>query len=395
MRNPRSRGERPDSSRNVAGVGELRAVAERLLETGAQYLEHGREWLHAATRRERGDDAGHDGGDFNGPRSGFRNDDAGAASWRRGPHATDEHPFSDTGDDFGSRARRGSHDYDDRPAREFDARADDLARSRGRQGWESRRGGEGVRRHYGSQPGGVHHHDDDFLPGSFGFGGEGRRPTGGGPAGRAGDGRGYGPRSEDSASHWEQAYRSQGQGSHRGRGPRGYTRSDARVLEELNERLCDDPIVDATEIEVRCEQGCVVLEGQVPTRWMKHRAEDIADSVSGVKDLDNRIRVSAEEPASQGDFDTRNTRGAWEDTTARQPGGAGNTGDHGRPTGTGGATGSRSGAEGSAGSGPQGSTGGSGAGASAGASGTASTSTGTGSSGQTGQGSPPTPRQPH
>jgi len=54
----------------------------------------------------------------------------------------------------------------------------------------------------------------------------------------------------------------------------------------------------------------------VPTRWMKHRAEDIADSISGVKDLDNRIRVAAEEPAAHGDFDTSTTTGARHGDTA-------------------------------------------------------------------------------
>src|SRR5690606_16820176 len=131
------RGEGPGNERNVAGVGELRAVAERLLETGAQYLEQGREWLHAATRREQGDDhhPHQDGGDrAQAPRGGFRGAraDAGHGGWStstqrgpgagHGPYAPDEYSFSDTGGDFDSRARHGGHDYDDRPARDFDAR---------------------------------------------------------------------------------------------------------------------------------------------------------------------------------------------------------------------------------------------------------------------------------
>ena len=51
---------RGDDGHNVAGVGELRAVAERLLEMGQQYLEQGREWLHEATRKEQGAQAAHD-----------------------------------------------------------------------------------------------------------------------------------------------------------------------------------------------------------------------------------------------------------------------------------------------------------------------------------------------
>lgn len=404
MRNSRSRrGARPDSERNVAGVGELRAVAERLLETGAHYLEQGREWLHAATRREQDDDRPHAAGDeFDGPRSGFHRGraDAGRAGWSTPPrqgseagygrYAPDEYSFSDTGGDFDARTRRGAHDYDDRPAREFDARADDLAR---------RRRQAGAHRHYGSQPDDFASHDDDFLPGSYGFGGEGRGQPQDSPATGARRGQGTRRGGEEAFPRWEQAYRAQGQGSHRGRGPRGYTRSDARILEEVNERLCDDPIVDASDIEVRCEQGCVVLEGKVPTRWMKHRAEDIADSISGVRDLDNRIRVAAEEPAAHGDFDTRTTTGAG---AAAASGDTGNTRRSGGPAGTGSATGSpgsvgSAGGSGSTGSSESaGSTSSSGSSGSAGGSSSSGGSTSAGSaSGQGAPGNAQSPPQPH
>lgn len=77
----------------------------------------------------------------------------------------------------------------------------------------------------------------------------------------------------------------------RGRGPKNATRSDSLVAEELSERFMDDELLDASEILVRVEDGKVLLTGEVPERWMKHRAEDIADSIRGVKDIDNQIRV--------------------------------------------------------------------------------------------------------
>jgi hypothetical protein len=40
------------------------------------------------------------------------------------------------------------------------------------------------------------------------------------------------------------------------------------------------------------KDGMVTLSGTVPSRKMKHRAEDIADAARGVKDVDNRIRVT-------------------------------------------------------------------------------------------------------
>lgn len=95
------------------------------------------------------------------------------------------------------------------------------------------------------------------------------------------------------------------QQSHRGRGPKNYSRSDERIVEDINERLTHADDIDASDIEVRCESGKVTLEGTVDHRWMKHRAEDIADACAGVKDVDNRISVrsarghGAEDDASQ------------------------------------------------------------------------------------------------
>lgn len=272
MRNPyRTRPRQPDDAHQAAGVGELRAVAERLLETGAHFLDQGRAWLHAATRRQAEEEGAYGGQDREGrPHHGG------------GPYAPDEYSFSETGGVFDRRGGR----HDEGPgAYGFEAELDDPLRRRARPG-RGRQHRDGRR------------WDDGFVPGSYGFGGEGRHESGDPPDPP-------GP----SAAGWERAYRAQGQAGYRGHGPRGYMRSDERILEDLCDQLCDDPIVDASDIEVHCDQGRVVLSGRVPTRWMKHRAEDIADAVRGVKDVDNRVRVSAEEPVAQGDFDTRRTTG--------------------------------------------------------------------------------------
>lgn len=81
---------------------------------------------------------------------------------------------------------------------------------------------------------------------------------------------------------------------HRGRGPKGYRRSDERILEDVNERLTQHDRIDASEIEVRVEQGEVTLSGTVDTRSAKHLAEDVAEGVSGVCDVQNNIRVRRE-----------------------------------------------------------------------------------------------------
>jgi osmotically-inducible protein OsmY len=76
-----------------------------------------------------------------------------------------------------------------------------------------------------------------------------------------------------------------------GRGPKGYQRSDSRVLEDVCDRLTYSD-VDAENIEVRVENGEVTLSGSVPDRSDKRRAEDVVEAVSGVRDVHNNIRVS-------------------------------------------------------------------------------------------------------
>jgi len=78
---------------------------------------------------------------------------------------------------------------------------------------------------------------------------------------------------------------------HRGRGPRGYTRSDDRIREDVSDWLMEDRYVDASEIDVTVASGEVTLAGLVDSREAKRRAEDIAASALGVKDVHNALRV--------------------------------------------------------------------------------------------------------
>ena len=80
--------------------------------------------------------------------------------------------------------------------------------------------------------------------------------------------------------------------SFRGRGPKGYQRSDERIREDVCERLTDDDYVDASDIEVTVAGGTVTLAGTVDDRSAKRRAEDVVESVTGVKDVLNQLRVS-------------------------------------------------------------------------------------------------------
>jgi len=138
---------------------------------------------------------------------------------------------------------------------------DDYAR-------ESRWGGSGARGDYYTRPPGEHHARDtvyvDYGPAQtrYALGGDG---LGG------------------SASTYA---------NYRGRGPRNYRRSNERIAEEVNERLSDDPYVDASDIEVRADDGVVHLSGRVRSRAEKRRAEDVAAEASGVYDVMNALRVS-------------------------------------------------------------------------------------------------------
>ena len=88
---------------------------------------------------------------------------------------------------------------------------------------------------------------------------------------------------------------------HRGRfhghGPKGYKRSEERVREDVSDRLSDDSWLDASSIEVAIEGSDVTLSGTVSSRADKRRAEDLAESVSGVNHVQNNLRVHSSSTA--------------------------------------------------------------------------------------------------
>jgi osmotically-inducible protein OsmY len=60
--------------------------------------------------------------------------------------------------------------------------------------------------------------------------------------------------------------------------------------------LTDDWHIDASDVEVAVNNGMVTLTGRVDGREEKRRAEDIAESVSGVADVSNQLRVGRSAP---------------------------------------------------------------------------------------------------
>lgn len=82
-------------------------------------------------------------------------------------------------------------------------------------------------------------------------------------------------------------------GPHRGRGPKGYRRSDERIHEDVCERLTEDRFIDASNVEVLVKDGEVTLSGTVASRGLKYRAEDLAALASGVTHVQNNLRVES------------------------------------------------------------------------------------------------------
>jgi len=112
-----------------------------------------------------------------------------------------------------------------------------------------------------------------------------------------GEDRGWWDRASDEVASWfgdeeaERRRRMDAQQQHRGRGPKNYRRSDERIKEDVNDRLSDDNYLDASDVEVMVTNAEVTLTGTVHNRNDKRRAEDLAESVSGVRNVENRLRV--------------------------------------------------------------------------------------------------------
>jgi osmotically-inducible protein OsmY len=111
-------------------------------------------------------------------------------------------------------------------------------------------------------------------------------------------------RAGDEIASWfgdeEAARRREMDARHRGRGPKNYVRSDERIREDVNDGLSDDPHIDASDVEVTVSDREVTLDGTVSERFAKRHAEDIAESVLGVKHVQNNLRVrdDSEQPAT-------------------------------------------------------------------------------------------------
>ena len=103
--------------------------------------------------------------------------------------------------------------------------------------------------------------------------------------GREGWGRGR-ERGGEEPSLWDRV-----KGVFAGKGPKNYVRSDDRIREDVSERICYHPYIDASDVEVQVKDAEVTLTGEVDDRRTKRLLEDVAEDVRGVRDVHNRVRV--------------------------------------------------------------------------------------------------------
>lgn len=136
-----------------------------------------------------------------------------------------------------------------------------------RQGWERR----DYREYPGSAPHGLHGHGDEFEQ----------------------EGTLYriGRRIGEVVGEWFGDDDNEGP---RRTGPKGYQRSDERIREIVCERLAYTDGVNVDEVSVDVKSGVVTLTGSVRRRSEKYDIEDVADSVYGVSEVENNIRVRRE-----------------------------------------------------------------------------------------------------
>lgn len=161
-------------------------------------------------------------------------------------------------------------------------------RHRGREGEAHYVGGPGFGNYgYGSGGAGygaLHHQGEVGRDDSVGFGQEAYRGT---MHDRGGRGYGVG----GGVPH--------GAGRFAGRGPKGWSRKDDRIMEDVCQRLTDHPDIDASEVEVKVESGEVTVSGTVDSRAVKRMVEDVVEQVSGVRDVHNQLRVKREAQTSE------------------------------------------------------------------------------------------------
>ncbi len=79
------------------------------------------------------------------------------------------------------------------------------------------------------------------------------------------------------------------------KGPKGYRRSDERIREDVCECIHMQGHIDASDVEIKVENGIVTMTGTVPERQMKRMLERMVEGIRGVEDVHNELRLPKRE----------------------------------------------------------------------------------------------------
>lgn len=109
-------------------------------------------------------------------------------------------------------------------------------------------------------------------------------------------------------------------GPHRGKGPKDYKRSEDRIREDVCDRLSDDDRIDASNVQVQIQNNEVILSGTVRSKEEKRRAEDLVEAISGVRNVENRLRVNREDDNTLFGGSTGSSRTYGTDSTGSERG---------------------------------------------------------------------------
>lgn len=135
-------------------------------------------------------------------------------------------------------------------------------------------------------------------------------------------GGGYGDSGQDRIGRHHPA--SDRRESQFGKGPKGYKRSDERIAEDINQRLTDDHHIDASDIEVKVHDGEVSLSGTVSDRRCRREVEDLVESISGVCDVSNQLKIQRpNEPSNERGSSRSAANPASKSNSASKSGGSG------------------------------------------------------------------------
>ena len=263
------------------------------------YSEEGRYGAGSARRseqfinewRDRDDRGGSYFGTDGGPDFGRAYDSGGAGRFGRGGYGEGDYGVGDYEQSRYGQGEQGSY------AQRRYGQGGESGYGRGgygRGGYGQERYGSddygGGRRDFGGRSGGQRSYGSERWGGGD-YGSQGGSSFAYGRGGENWGGEGYAGRGYGSASFGSQQW--ERQVSHRGKGPKGYERSDDRLKEMICERLSDDPNIDASEITVAVSGGVVKLTGTIDSRAEKYQVEELIERCGGVKDIDNQLRMQS------------------------------------------------------------------------------------------------------